>query len=153
LACFTFISQPFLCPPVMSVLLERLEEEGEVPLERYGHQVGGRQLFLKYHDCLCKPLVPRERFFYETAPAAVRRYIPQYFGKEGKNKFPRTVSASTCCCGFTCLSICVAYWCVCVCVCVFVGTRTLTKSLFLLASSSPSARMATAKECLSRPPE
>ncbi len=65
----------------MAVLLEKLEKEGEVPLERYGHQVGGRQPLLKYKDCLCKPLIPRERFFYETAPEAVRRYFPHYHGR------------------------------------------------------------------------
>ena len=85
-----------LCPRAMSVLLERLEKEGEVPLERYGHQVGGRQLFLKYRDCLCKPLIPRERFFYQTAPAAVRRYIPQYFGKEEKEELICATVASLC---------------------------------------------------------
>ena len=64
----------------MSVLMERLVQVGAVPLERYGHQVGGRQLLFKYEDTLCKPLIDREHFFYETASEALRRYIPCYYG-------------------------------------------------------------------------
>ena len=74
-------SQIALCDG-MSVLLEQLAKEGEVPLERYGHQVGGRQLLFKYKDSICKPLIAREHFFYETAPEAIRRYIPCYYGKD-----------------------------------------------------------------------
>ena len=65
----------------MSVLLEELEREGSVVLENYGHQVGGHHLLLKFKDTLCKPLITREHFFYQTAPEVIRRYIPTHHGK------------------------------------------------------------------------
>ena len=63
------------------VLLERLEKEGAVPLERYGHQVGGHFLFFKFEDTICKPLIAREHFFYQTVPPLLKRYLPAYHGK------------------------------------------------------------------------
>ncbi len=65
----------------MSVLLEKLSKEGSVPLERYGHQVGGHHMLFKFQDVLCKPVVSREHFFYQTAPPVMKRYIPTYHGK------------------------------------------------------------------------
>lgn len=65
----------------MSVLLDQLAKEGSVPLERYGHQVGGHYLLFQFKDSLCKPIIPREHFFYQTAPEAIRRYVPGYYGE------------------------------------------------------------------------
>lgn len=65
----------------MSELLEQLARDGSVPLERYGHQVGGHYLMFKFKDTLCKPVIPREHFFYQTAPREVKRYMPTYYGE------------------------------------------------------------------------
>ena len=64
----------------MSALLEKLVKDGSVPLKSYGHQVGGHHLFFKFEEELCKPLHPREHFFYLTAPKRIKRYIPAYYG-------------------------------------------------------------------------
>ncbi len=64
----------------MSLLLKELAKEGSVPLERYGHQVGGRHMFYKFKGELCKPVEPREHFFYQTAPEVIRRFTPAYYG-------------------------------------------------------------------------
>lgn len=65
----------------MSDLLEQLAKEGSVPLERYGHQVGGHHMMFKFKETLCKPVIPREHFFYQTAPPVIKRYIPSYHGE------------------------------------------------------------------------
>jgi len=65
----------------MSILLEELEKEGSVPLERYGDQVGGHHLLLKFKDTLCKPVFSREHYFYQTAPDVLKRYLPGYYGE------------------------------------------------------------------------
>lgn len=65
----------------MSVLLERLAREGSVPLERYGHQVGGHHMLFKFQDTLCKPVIAREHFFYQTVPPIMSRYVPAYHGE------------------------------------------------------------------------
>ena len=65
---------------IMSVLLEELEKEGSVLLETYGHQVSGHHLIFGFKDTICKPLNPREHFFYQTAPLPIRRYNPAYHG-------------------------------------------------------------------------
>ena len=64
----------------MSALLERLAKDGSVTLKSYGHQVGGHHLLFKFDQELCKPVIPREHFFYQTAPKLIRRYIPAYYG-------------------------------------------------------------------------
>lgn len=62
-------------------MIEEIAKEGRVPLELYGHQVGGHHMLFKYKDKVCKPVIPREHFFYQTAPEVVTRYIPTYHGK------------------------------------------------------------------------
>ncbi len=65
----------------MAVLLERLEKEGSVPLEYYGHQVGGHHALFQFRDALVKPVVLREHFFYRTAPEILKKYLPSYSGE------------------------------------------------------------------------
>uniref|UniRef100_A0A5F5PIW1 Kinase n=1 Tax=Equus caballus TaxID=9796 RepID=A0A5F5PIW1_HORSE len=51
-------------------------------LEPFVHQVGGHSCVLHFNETtLCKPLVPREHQFYETLPAEMRRFTPQYKGE------------------------------------------------------------------------
>uniref|UniRef100_A0A287DFS8 Kinase n=1 Tax=Ictidomys tridecemlineatus TaxID=43179 RepID=A0A287DFS8_ICTTR len=60
-----------------------------VLLEPFVHQVGGHSCVLRFNETtLCKPLVPREHQFYETLPAEMRRFTPQYKGKCGPLKSP-----------------------------------------------------------------
>ncbi|TNN49658.1 Inositol hexakisphosphate kinase 2 [Liparis tanakae] len=50
-------------------------------LEPYLHQVGGHCCVLRFgQQTICKPLIPREHQFYESVPAAVRKFTPQYRG-------------------------------------------------------------------------
>uniref|UniRef100_A0A8C6FYV6 Kinase n=1 Tax=Moschus moschiferus TaxID=68415 RepID=A0A8C6FYV6_MOSMO len=50
-------------------------------LEPFVHQVGGHSCVLRFNETtLCKPLVPREHQFYETLPAEMRKFTPQYKG-------------------------------------------------------------------------
>nr|XP_028699929.1 inositol hexakisphosphate kinase 2 isoform X2 [Macaca mulatta] len=52
-----------------------------VLLEPFVHQVGGHSCVLRFNETtLCKPLVPREHQFYETLPAEMRKFTPQYKG-------------------------------------------------------------------------
>nr|KAF6335266.1 inositol hexakisphosphate kinase 2 [Pipistrellus kuhlii] len=58
-----------------------------VLLEPFIHQVGGHSCVLRFNETtLCKPLVPREHQFYETLPAEMRRFTPQYKagGQQGR---------------------------------------------------------------------
>ena len=51
-------------------------------LEPFVHQVGGHSCVLRFNETtLCKPLVPREHQFYETLPAEMRKFTPQYKGE------------------------------------------------------------------------
>ncbi|XP_008851452.1 inositol hexakisphosphate kinase 2 isoform X2 [Nannospalax galili] len=51
-------------------------------LEPFVHQVGGHSCVLRFNETtLCKPLVPREHQFYETLPAEMRKFTPQYKGQ------------------------------------------------------------------------
>ncbi|XP_036049213.1 inositol hexakisphosphate kinase 2 isoform X2 [Onychomys torridus] len=53
-----------------------------VLLEPFVHQVGGHSCVLRFNETtLCKPLVPREHQFYETLPAEMRKFTPQYKGQ------------------------------------------------------------------------
>nr|XP_028589882.1 inositol hexakisphosphate kinase 3 isoform X1 [Podarcis muralis]XP_028589883.1 inositol hexakisphosphate kinase 3 isoform X1 [Podarcis muralis]XP_028589884.1 inositol hexakisphosphate kinase 3 isoform X1 [Podarcis muralis]XP_028589886.1 inositol hexakisphosphate kinase 3 isoform X1 [Podarcis muralis] len=52
-----------------------------IVLEPFIHQVGGHMSMMKYDDyTVCKPLVSQEQWFYETLPAAMKRFTPQYKG-------------------------------------------------------------------------
>ena len=53
----------------------------EVQLKVFGQQVGGHSLLLKLSDQeVCKPLLSREQFFYESIPQELRNYTPEYYG-------------------------------------------------------------------------
>lgn len=53
-----------------------------VLLEPFLHQVGGHSCVLRFNDkTICKPLIQREHLFYETLPAEIRKFTPQYKGR------------------------------------------------------------------------
>ncbi|XP_029287617.1 inositol hexakisphosphate kinase 2-like [Cottoperca gobio] len=55
--------------------------EKGVMLEPFLHQVGGHCCVLRLGEqTICKPLIPREHQFYESVPAAMRKFTPQYRG-------------------------------------------------------------------------
>ena len=50
-------------------------------LQAFRHQVGGNFLIMEIdRDWICKPMLSRERLFYETAPEPIKQFIPQYRG-------------------------------------------------------------------------
>lgn len=52
-----------------------------VQLEPFVHQVGGHSSMLRFNDnTVCKPLIFRERYFYETMPPEIKEFTPQYRG-------------------------------------------------------------------------
>lgn len=52
-----------------------------VLLEPFVHQVGGHSCVLRFNDkTICKPLIQREHQFYETLPAEMCKFTPQYEG-------------------------------------------------------------------------
>ncbi|XP_036189520.1 inositol hexakisphosphate kinase 2 isoform X1 [Myotis myotis] len=76
---------PVACPWRMSPAFRAMDVEPRakgVLLEPFIHQVGGHSCVLRFNETtLCKPLVPREHQFYETLPAEMRRFTPQYKGE------------------------------------------------------------------------
>ena len=53
----------------------------EIRLQIFGQQVGGHSLLLKLSEqAVCKPLMSREQFFYESIPQELRSYTPEYYG-------------------------------------------------------------------------
>lgn len=67
----------------------------EVQLTVFGQQVGGHSLFLKLSDrAVCKPLLSREQFFYESIPQELRNYTPEYYGVSHVTCDPDFVSCS-----------------------------------------------------------
>ncbi|VTJ80725.1 Hypothetical predicted protein [Marmota monax] len=75
---------PAVCVRRMSPAFRAMDVEPRtkgVLLEPFVHQVGGHSCVLRFNETtLCKPLVPREHQFYETLPAEMRRFTPQYKG-------------------------------------------------------------------------
>lgn len=69
----------------MSSPMDLLQQHGSVLLEAYGHQVGGHSLLLRLGNALCKPLLPRERFFYESIPGELKPFTPHYHGEGGRS--------------------------------------------------------------------
>lgn len=81
------------CPPFlpaarvqrMSPAFRTMDVEARtkgILLEPFVHQVGGHSCVLRFNETtLCKPLVPREHQFYETLPAEMRKFTPQYKGE------------------------------------------------------------------------
>jgi len=55
--------------------------DGTVALEPFLHQVGGHSSMMKFDEhTVCKPLISRERYFYESLPNDIRRFTPQFRG-------------------------------------------------------------------------
>ncbi|KAL3869907.1 hypothetical protein ACJMK2_042530 [Sinanodonta woodiana] len=64
---------------------ERMEEfsldSEPVQLQPFIHQVGGHTCVLRFNETtLCKPLIPRELYFYETVPRELKKFLPEYRG-------------------------------------------------------------------------
>uniref|UniRef100_A0A8C4PLK4 Kinase n=2 Tax=Equus asinus TaxID=9793 RepID=A0A8C4PLK4_EQUAS len=76
---------PAACAWRMSPAFRAMDVEPRakgILLEPFVHQVGGHSCVLRFNETtLCKPLVPREHQFYETLPAEMRRFTPQYKGQ------------------------------------------------------------------------
>uniref|UniRef100_A0A2K6E1W3 Kinase n=2 Tax=Macaca nemestrina TaxID=9545 RepID=A0A2K6E1W3_MACNE len=76
---------PAICARRMSPAFRAMDVEPRakgVLLEPFVHQVGGHSCVLRFNETtLCKPLVPREHQFYETLPAEMRKFTPQYKGQ------------------------------------------------------------------------
>jgi inositol-hexakisphosphate kinase len=60
--------------------ISQLTKDGPVELVVYGHQVGGHSLLMKFGKAVCKPMIPRERFFYTSIPKEIREFTPVYYG-------------------------------------------------------------------------
>lgn len=60
--------------------IEELTKNGPVELRAYGHQVGGHSLLMKFGKAVCKPMIPRERFFYDSRTLELQRFTPIYYG-------------------------------------------------------------------------
>ena len=44
-------------------------------------QVGGHSMMLRLDDnTVCKTLIPREHYFYQTMPEEMREFVPSYKG-------------------------------------------------------------------------
>lgn len=93
---------PVACPWRMSPAFRAMDVEPRakgVLLEPFIHQVGGHSCVLRFNETtLCKPLVPREHQFYETLPAEMRRFTPQYKGEppaaaRGRQRLARSCEA------------------------------------------------------------
>ena len=68
--------------PESAVLASRFKDSDTVELTPFRHQVGGHFMILDFDDHhLAKPVVPRELFFYQTAPKEVCTFIPRYHGE------------------------------------------------------------------------
>lgn len=76
---------PISCAWRMSPAFRAMDVEPRtkgILLEPFVHQVGGHSCVLRFNETtLCKPLVPREHQFYETLPAEMRKFTPQYKGE------------------------------------------------------------------------
>ncbi|ELU06458.1 hypothetical protein CAPTEDRAFT_164378 [Capitella teleta] len=57
------------------------DRHGAVRLEPFAHQVGGHACMLRYDDTsVCKPLINREKHFYQIMPQELRAFTPQFRG-------------------------------------------------------------------------
>ena len=61
--------------------LTELTKNGPVELKIYGHQVGGHSLLMKIGNAICKPLLPREHWFYTYVPQELKAFTPVYHGE------------------------------------------------------------------------
>ncbi|XP_077978300.1 inositol hexakisphosphate kinase 1-like [Glandiceps talaboti] len=61
--------------------MDHVKHDGAVALEPFVHQVGGHNSMMKFDEyTVCKPLISRERYFYESLPNDIRRFTPQFRG-------------------------------------------------------------------------
>lgn len=68
--------------PESVVLSSRFKDSDAVELTPFRHQVGGHFVIMDFDEHhLAKPVVPRELFFYQTAPKEVCTFIPRYHGE------------------------------------------------------------------------
>lgn len=52
-----------------------------VQLQPFSHQVGGSTSVMSFNDTtLCKPLIPREHYFYLNMPKSLKEFTPEYRG-------------------------------------------------------------------------
>ena len=52
-----------------------------VQLQPFSHQVGGSTSVMSFNDTtLCKPLNPREHYFYLHMPQDLKQFTPEYRG-------------------------------------------------------------------------
>jgi inositol-hexakisphosphate kinase len=59
------------------------DHDGAVHLEPFAHQVGGHTCMLLYDESsVCKPLINREKHFYQIMPQELRAFTPQFRGLE-----------------------------------------------------------------------
>lgn len=77
------VAEREMCDEKASDYLTELTKNGPVKLEIYGHQVGGHSLLMKIGKAICKPLLPREHFFYTSIPQEIRDFTPAYHGRCG----------------------------------------------------------------------
>ena len=62
--------------------IDQHTRDGPVELRVYGHQIAGHSLLLKLGKAVCKPVIPRERFFYATSiPQDLKDFTPIYHGQ------------------------------------------------------------------------
>ena len=53
-----------------------------VQLQPFSHQVGGSTGVMSFNETtLCKPLNPREHYFYLNMPPDLKEFTPEYRGK------------------------------------------------------------------------
>lgn len=61
---------------------EYIRRHAPVLLQTYSNQVGGHVPLLLLGDGLiCKPVIPREKYFYETVSREVRHFTPYFQGE------------------------------------------------------------------------
>jgi len=59
----------------------RKQRSGMTCLEPFRHQVGGHAAMLRLNETtVCKPLVARERNFYESMPPVMEEFTPKFKG-------------------------------------------------------------------------
>lgn len=69
-------------------------QEDSIQLRPFNHQVGGHFLVLEMSkDRLCKPLVSREKLFYDTIPSDLKEFAPGFYGE--LNQGPRRGNRSS----------------------------------------------------------
>ena len=97
----------------MSPALEALMQADGTPypgkgvmLEPFVHQVGGHSCVLRFGEqTICKPLIPREHQFYKSLPPEIRKFTPQYKGKDPGKHHPLFRDVHVCACVCVCMQL------------------------------------------------